>query len=215
MDWLMGQGGMEGHRLTFDADWGIVETVSSGAYGYRFYPDKVQGEGFFIACFTKVGGDSGHTHQGKAKKQELPTRSETALAAQWLQNPADFALLKQQNDLLAIPQALMADLALLQSTLYIKKAGVNLGQPVANGWVPSHELAMSGLLPPTIAFMELDKTNALQYLRRDNFDMGDVTLTGWALVRYLGLPLGWIKAMPGRVNNYYPKDWRILMRSVE
>lgn len=215
MDWLMGQGGMEGHRLTFDADWGIVETVSSGAYGYRFYPDKVQGEGFFIACFTKVGGDSGPTHQGKAKKQELPTRSETALAAQWLQNPADFALLKQQNDLLAIPQALMADLALLQSTLYIKKAGVNLGQPVANGWVPSHELAMSGLLPSHIASVDLDRPTALQYLRRDHFDMGDVPLTGWVLVRYLGLPLGWIKAMPGRVNNYYPKDWRILMRSVE
>lgn len=214
MDWLLGQGGLEGHRLAFDADWGIVETVSSGAYGYRFYPDKVQGEGFFIACFTKVGGDSGHTHQGKAKKQELPTRSETALAAQWLQNPADFALLKQQNDLLAIPQALMADLALLQSTLYIKKAGVNLGQPVANGWVPSHELALSGLLPSHIASVDLDRPTALQYLRRDNFDMG-VTLTGWALVRYLGLPLGWIKAMPGRVNNYYPKDWRILMRSVE
>lgn len=215
MDWLMGQGGLEGQRITFDTNWGIVETESSGAYGYRFYPDKVQGEGFFIACFTKQGGPTGNGYHGKPKKQDIPSRNEAALAAQWLQNPSDFAFIKQQNDILAIPQPLMADLALLQSTLYLKKAGINMGQPVANGWVPSHELAISGLLPNTLSFVELDKTNALQYLRRDHFAIGDAPqlVGGWCLVRYLGLPLGWIKAMPGRVNNYYPKDWRILMRS--
>ena len=36
-------------------EWGIVETVSEKekAFGYRFYPDKVKGEGFFIAAFKK------------------------------------------------------------------------------------------------------------------------------------------------------------------
>lgn len=214
MDWLMGQGGLAGQRMALEAGWGIVETASSGAYGYRFYPDKVQGEGFFIACFTKEGGPSGGHYNNKPKKQDIPNRNEAALAAQWLQHPSAFALLKQQNDVLAIPQGLMADIALLQSTLYIKKAGINMGQPVANGWVPSHELALSGLLSDTVPFVELDKANALQYLRREPFDWGDAPqpVGGWCLVRYQGLPLGWIKALPGRVNNYYPKDWRILMK---
>ncbi|TAJ53096.1 MAG: hypothetical protein EPO58_10940, partial [Chitinophagaceae bacterium] len=24
------------------------------------------------------------------------------------------------------------------------------------------------------------------------------------------LPLGWVKVLPNRVNNYYPAEWRIL-----
>jgi NOL1/NOP2/fmu family ribosome biogenesis protein len=34
--------------------------------------------------------------------------------------------------------------------------------------------------------------------------------TGWCLVKYAGLPLGWVKVLPNRVNNYYPSEWRIL-----
>ncbi|WP_317038818.1 methyltransferase RsmF C-terminal domain-like protein [Sphingobacterium populi] len=32
---------------------------------------------------------------------------------------------------------------------------------------------------------------------------------GWLLVRYQGVNLGWIKALPNRINNYYPKELRI------
>jgi NOL1/NOP2/fmu family ribosome biogenesis protein len=34
--------------------------------------------------------------------------------------------------------------------------------------------------------------------------------SGWAVVTYRSLPLGWIKLLQNRVNNYYPKEWRIL-----
>ena len=38
-----------------EPDWGIVETKSAqaGAYGYRFYPDKLSGEGFYISVLQK------------------------------------------------------------------------------------------------------------------------------------------------------------------
>jgi NOL1/NOP2/fmu family ribosome biogenesis protein len=32
------------------------------------------------------------------------------------------------------------------------------------------------------------------------------------MVTYEGLPLGWIKNIGNRINNYYPKDWRIRMK---
>src|SRR4029078_12460078 len=52
-DWMMGQG-IESLQLTLDERWGIVETISGKkAFGYRFYPDKLKGEGFFIAAFRK------------------------------------------------------------------------------------------------------------------------------------------------------------------
>ncbi len=41
--------------LSPDPDWNIVETISdqAGAHGYRFYPDKIQGEGFFLSVIQK------------------------------------------------------------------------------------------------------------------------------------------------------------------
>jgi NOL1/NOP2/fmu family ribosome biogenesis protein len=30
------------------------------------------------------------------------------------------------------------------------------------------------------------------------------------VVTWGGLPLGWINALPNRINNYYPKELRIL-----
>jgi NOL1/NOP2/fmu family ribosome biogenesis protein len=57
----------------------------------------------------------------------------------------------------------------------------------------------------------LSRDQALAYLRKDEL-AADPAFRGWTLVEYGGLNLGWIKALPGRVNNYYPKEWRILRR---
>ena len=57
--------------------------------------------------------------------------------------------------------------------------------------------------------MELKKEDALQYLRREEVKL-DGNLRGWVLATYKNLPLGWMKVLPNRINNYYPKEWRIL-----
>ncbi|MBV9986233.1 MAG: hypothetical protein JO301_01025, partial [Chitinophagaceae bacterium] len=54
----------------------------------------------------------------------------------------------------------------------------------------------------------LSQQQALQYLRRK--DLAIEAPRGWCLVKYCGLPLGWIKVLPNRINNYYPAEWRIL-----
>jgi NOL1/NOP2/fmu family ribosome biogenesis protein len=33
---------------------------------------------------------------------------------------------------------------------------------------------------------------------------------GWGLVSYKNFSLGWINVLPNRINNYYPKELRIL-----
>ena len=54
-DWLLKNHPLETHPLAIKKEWGIVETLAekTRATGYRFYPDKVKGEGFFIAVFKK------------------------------------------------------------------------------------------------------------------------------------------------------------------
>jgi NOL1/NOP2/fmu family ribosome biogenesis protein len=70
-------------------------------------------------------------------------------------------------------------------------------------------MAMNPLMKIEVPKISLNKSDALQYLRRNVFEL-DTGLKGWALVQFEGINLGWIKLLPGRINNYYPKDWRIL-----
>ncbi len=209
IDWLVKDGTMCSNRLQLQPGWGITETVSRNAYGYRFFPDKVMGEGFFIACFTKTRAEG--SFSGKTRKQDiLPAKNQSAVTCMLL-HPDDFYYLYQNDEVLAMPLTLKDDLAALQSVLYIKKAGIKMGKLIGNELIPAHELALSSALQTGIHFVELDKPAALQYLRRQDFAIPEGK-KGWCLVTYSGLGLGWIKLLANRVNNYYPKDWRILMQ---
>ncbi len=55
LDWLCTEFDMESIRIPINKDWGIEETqsVAQKAWGYRFYPGKVKGEGLFAACLKK------------------------------------------------------------------------------------------------------------------------------------------------------------------
>ncbi len=224
-DWLMDQFSVGSLPLAIDEGWGIIETESekNKAYGYRFFPDKLKGEGFFIAAFRKGqlaisnlqlanGGQWVGKH--KNRSEHLPA-TVIEIVKPYLKNAADFFFIKQKEEVLAIPLHLENDLAIIQSALYIKKAGVKLGTVIRNELIPDHELALSTIIDPSIKSIEADKTMALDYLRREEIKLpeepsGEIASRGWFLFTYRQLPLGWIKILPHRINNYYPKAWRIL-----
>jgi NOL1/NOP2/fmu family ribosome biogenesis protein len=52
---------------------------------------------------------------------------------------------------------------------------------------------------------------AISYLRKEDMRL-DIPQKGWVMLIFNNVPLGWIKSLPGRVNNYYPMNWRISMR---
>jgi len=67
------------------------------------------------------------------------------------------------------------------------------------------------LVLPGLPAVSLSREQALSYLRKDELPV-ESDYRGWMLVKYGGMNLGWIKVLPGRINNYYPKEWRILRR---
>jgi NOL1/NOP2/fmu family ribosome biogenesis protein len=102
------------------------------------------------------------------------------------------------------------DYSKLVSSLYINKAGTEIGEIKSQKLIPSHEFALSFLLKSDTSFFQADKNSALNYLRKNNMAV-DMDATGWQLVKYSGLNLGWIKVLEQRINNYYPSEWRIKM----
>ena len=56
VSWITANFELESEKLKVESEWGITETeISTDIFSYRFWPDKVNGEGFFIACFQKAG----------------------------------------------------------------------------------------------------------------------------------------------------------------
>jgi NOL1/NOP2/sun family putative RNA methylase len=209
-DWIMEQFAMGSLQLAIDESWGIIETQSekNKAYGYRFYPDKVKGEGFFIAAFINKQQAAGNMQIEKRKIEKLSSK-EIAVLQPWLKNAGNFFFIKQNEEAIAMPVHLQDDLAAMQSSLYIKKAGVKMGAVIRDELIPHHELAVSIIIDTALPSIEVDLETALQYLRKQEIKI-DTAIKGWALIKYQQLPLGWVKILPNRVNNYYPKEWRIL-----
>ena len=209
LDWIINTLGAKTVQINIQQEWGIVETQSDEhkAYGYRFYPDKLKGEGFFIAAFKKAGVDN----QPKLKQQNisLPAKQEIQVLQSFLSLPDTYTVFKHNTELRAIPATWFNDVKVLASYLYIKKAGICIGEVKGKDFVPHHELAVSTLSLSNIATLAITKEQALQYLRRKEFGLDNV-IKGWVLATFEGLGLGWMKVLPNRINNYYPQEWRIL-----
>ncbi len=211
LDWLCQEFDMESVRIPIDESWGIVESVSDNqkAWGYRFYPDQVKGEGLFAACLKKREPEKQFHYSKSKENQKLPAK-ELDIVKSYIQQPDDFYFFKVADYWMAIPKEHKPSVELLQKYLYLKKSGIRLGQVIGNELVPDHELALSIYInKEALLQTELNYEQAIQYLRRDNIDL-TAPFKGWSLMNFEGHPLGWAKMLPNRVNNYYPKELRIL-----
>lgn len=215
LDWLCTEFDLESVRIPIYKEWGIVETESplKKAWGYRFYPGKVKGEGLFASCLRKKTSSGGLSNYKNNGQQKLPAK-EMDLVKAYINNADDFYFFKVNDDWLAINREHKESLNILHRHLYIKKSGIRIGKLAGNDLIPDHELALSlAINKDVVLSTELTKEQAIQYLRRDNIDI-EITGKGWSLMTYEGLALGWAKLLPNRINNYYPKEIRIMTQQV-
>jgi NOL1/NOP2/sun family putative RNA methylase len=210
LDWIKETFDLESVQINLTDEWGIVETESDSqkAFGYRFYPDKVKGEGFFVAAFKK-NGESETSVKFKETLLTKPLKNESEIVNNFLKLNDDSYLFKQNEFVRLFPKEYQEELQIIASYLYIKKAGVELGVVKGKDLIPSHELAMSFINLKHLPYFDLNKEQSLQYLGKKEVNI-DINYKGWALVKFEGVVLGWIKALQNRINNYYPIEWRIL-----
>jgi 16S rRNA C967 or C1407 C5-methylase (RsmB/RsmF family)/NOL1/NOP2/fmu family ribosome biogenesis protein len=198
----------------------IVERKSdkTPAVGYQFYPHKIEGEGFFLSVLRKngqntEGGISANFGDKKTPLKFMPLpKKQVEIAAAWLEMPNDFAFFQKPNGMVFIVlKSHLERLAVLDKALQRKSTGIEIGEFKGMDFIPSHELALSTPLSKNQYCVELDRTAALHYLKKLPFNMPETTQKGWALACHNGLPLGWMKILPNRINNYLPKEFRIRM----
>jgi 16S rRNA C967 or C1407 C5-methylase (RsmB/RsmF family)/NOL1/NOP2/fmu family ribosome biogenesis protein len=215
-DWLMDTFTVDSLPLTVPAEWCIVETQSDKhqAYGYRFFPYKIKGEGFFISCFRKQEGGAGSIKPPKKSLLQKASKNETSIIQPWLQPGIPVQAWKQQEDLFAFPMSLEKELLTIVDHVYVRRAGTALGKIAGNDLIPDHALAVSTLISKSIVAVSLKKEEAIQYLRKEDVSV-TTAIKGWTLVQFEQYNLGWIKVLQNRINNYYPQGWRILKRAAD
>jgi 16S rRNA C967 or C1407 C5-methylase (RsmB/RsmF family)/NOL1/NOP2/fmu family ribosome biogenesis protein len=210
LDWVMKEFKVESLELKVENEWNIDEVQSTaGAYGYRFWPYKVKGEGFFMAAFKKK--ESADQLRIKIKTTQLASKQEAAIAANWISSSEGLTFIKQGQNITAIPTQWNETIQYLMQELKVRYAGVELGTIAKNDLLPEHALAVSTILKEDVVKVELTLEQSLDYLRKNEINI-DSPHKGWALAVHNNFPLGWMKLLGNRINNYYPKEWRILMR---
>ena len=208
LDWLMINFDFESIPVKFPAEWGIVETRSSqvSAVGYRFYPDKLNGEGFFISILKYSSND----HVSGTKYLKIKSKeSQIESVKKWIAHQDGISIHKENDDFILFPQKYYQLAQSIKEHLNGINYGVIIGREVHGELIPDHQLAMSLFLSDEVTSIELNLADSIKFLRKENIAIHS-DAKGWVVVKYLGLSLGWIKILNNRSNNYYPKEWRIL-----
>jgi 16S rRNA C967 or C1407 C5-methylase (RsmB/RsmF family)/NOL1/NOP2/fmu family ribosome biogenesis protein len=208
LKWLKDEFDVSGLVVELQEEWGVVATSSENDMpGYRFFPGKVKGEGFFIAAMRKNKG----THlQATSKSKPIHDKRLWEEAAHLLQQDSYTCFQHNKESCYAINPLHEADYQLLSKLVYLRKPGLELGMPSAKDWLPAHDVALSIDKNIALPSIEVSKEQALHFLKKEVFEIPP-DVKGWSLINYNGLALGWIKALGNRFNNYLPKHWRIRM----
>ncbi|GAB3432384.1 RsmF rRNA methyltransferase first C-terminal domain-containing protein [Niabella aquatica] len=207
LDWLTDEFQISNIQFQIDSNWHITEVETRlQNYGYRFWPHLVKGEGFFMAAFRK---NEEAIHKNKSRPVTKPAAKPLKVLVEKWATIDGYELMSVNNKVYGWPGLLFSDFDLLLQNLRIIYSGVLLGEMAHQKFIPDHALAMSPLVNKDWSREEVDITKAIAYLQRNNIELTNAG-TGWKLITYQNQVLGWVNVLPNRVNNYYPRELRIL-----
>jgi len=211
LQWLHESEDVESIRLTLDPRWGVTEIIQNDGYGYRLFPHRVKGEGFFLSVVRKLSeGDA------RPKPRKIFVWPEKKIVHQlhdWVAHPQEKTFILRKDQLVqALPANKITDIELLANNLYLISSGIAIAAVKHDKLIPDHALALSvELNVKNFRTIDLNLQDALRFLRRDAIEGGGAK-RGFALVRFNDLPVGWVNVLDSRVNNLYPAQWRIRMQ---
>jgi 16S rRNA C967 or C1407 C5-methylase (RsmB/RsmF family)/NOL1/NOP2/fmu family ribosome biogenesis protein len=212
LQWLSKQEAIKSLPLEIPESWGIEETQLSGIRGYRFYPHRLKGEGFFMAVLQKEGGNLvGRLPRVRKARLAAPAKGLVPLVQPWLLDGTNWEILQEGPLLTAFPKEWISEIQVLYEQLRVVYGGIQLVEPKGKSLIPQPALALStSLNPAAFPTVDTDLEATLRFLRKDDI-MPENSPDGWVLICYRNIGLGWLKMMKNRSNNYWPTYWRIRM----
>lgn len=187
--------------------------ITATDFGYRFYPHKTKGEGFFLSVLRKTSEVNRTFFKVKndAKKSSKAINKINILPLALLE-PEKWEIVLENNLINAYDKNRLNDFLLLNKQLNIMHSGILLGEMKGSDFIPSTCVALSKKLnKESVTVVDVDYEKAISFLKKEAIQLPE-TERGYILITYKNQPLGWVKNVGNRCNNLYPNEWRIRMK---
>ena len=191
--------------------YGATNALATNALGkenLRFYPNN-QGEGFSISALKKNNPEKETFVRSGRPIKNNSRRTQREVFRSWIKDIDNYNWYDVKDDFFLINSEHEYLVKVLESYLHVRKAGVKMGKIAGKELIPDHQLALSLYVSDNINRVELTQEEAMKYLRREDFSLGQAP-KGWSLMTFENCGLGWAKILPNRINNYYPKELKII-----
>lgn len=200
-------------------DWPDMETDDARKWqveltrpaAFRFYPHMLQSEGFFVAVLqrneenTQATASVIHNASGNLRQESEKFRKQISPFVRGLE---ERFFLHFNRSWSSLPEAVLGSALQIIEHIPVYKSGAELGTFKGKSFVPAHELAMRFDLNRSYPVLGVDRDTAIQYLAKQAIQISSKE-KGWAMISFEGSILGWVKVLPGRVNNYFPTAFRL------
>ena len=205
LKWLQENYEVENLEFEYPLGEGIVELIEGDLKGFQFLPGVTKGEGFFISAMLVYGG---------REKLKVPKRIRKLRLDSWEGSSGEFLNNENKNYIIDetihnFPEQFESILKSIIWDLNPIKIGCKIGQNIKGKIKYSHELAFSHeLKKDAFELIEVSYEDAIRFLQKKV--LSEVpNIKSWGLIAFQNQPLGWVKKVGGRLNNYYPKEFRI------
>ena len=193
-------------KVDIDPAWNI--TLSARA-GYHFYPHKTRGEGFYLCVFRKREAPFTPFRAKAEKTRGSKTVDELGELQSWLQHPERWSIRQSDRFTEAYPTRHKELVDWLSTHFTCVSTGFGIGELRGKHVAPQHSLSMlKDFRKEAFPQVELSLEMALAFLRSEALILPDQP-SGYLLMTYQGVPLGFVKNIGNHSNNLYPNEWRI------
>lgn len=207
VSWMETKLGAELLRLNTDA----FPEITVSDKGYRFFPHKTRGEGFFLSVLRKTSDAPSLRIMKQDKRQQKSEFNETELK-NILIEPENWKIYTDNNMISAFRTKFSDKVEMLKSNLHIMHYGITLCEIKGRDLIPHTSLALSkSIQMENVLQAEVELRDALLFLKKETISLSE-TEKGFVLIKYRNIPLGWVKNLGNRCNNLYPNEWRIRMK---
>ena len=204
--WLSEQFDIEPLSVDLKESWKIEKSETGRVLGYKFLPHRVSGEGLFLSAVRKL------EFERPIKTKGIKLHRKKIDLSIWIADSKGFETIDFDNQVNFCNSLTLETILLLKGRV----RSIQSGFPV--GVIISQKLKPSPLLPFSINLnqevINLSYTESLDFLCKKEISIRDLEgerSAGWQIYGFQGLAFGLAKALPNRLNNYYPKEWRIRM----
>ena len=188
---------------------GVIRT----RHGFSLVPGHVEGEGQYCAALVRTSDEVSSDGYAQSRRAPKPGKKPAAALPEGLKKlfKTDVVLRQKGETITAVPTAIAPDVAVLESMLHVLSAGCAVGVLKGQTLVPDADLALSTAYDESsYPVADVDLHTALSFLHKDAIALPE-SEKGYVLVRYEGLPLGFVKNLGNRCNNLHPQGRRIRM----